>query len=247
MSIHKTEAIILKTYDFRETSKIVVFFSRDFGKIKGLLKGARTEPQKFGGFLGHLSFGEIIFYKKKNSELNLVTQFDLKENLKPLKTDLRVFTLSCYITELLDYLMPIEEKNIEIFNLTLDALKNLRDLKDADKVFHIFIIKLLLLSGFRPHLDSCLICDSKIKESAKFNFRRGGLVCLRCAATDNYPVKSILKGTIATIEHIEDSNWQMSLRLGISPKIREELNNVLTNFLNFHLEKVPFSSKLLRE
>ena len=36
--IVKTEGIVLKSFDFRETSRIATFFTRDFGKVKGVLK-----------------------------------------------------------------------------------------------------------------------------------------------------------------------------------------------------------------
>jgi len=37
MPIHKTEAIVLRRFDFRETSLIADFYTRDFGKIKGIV------------------------------------------------------------------------------------------------------------------------------------------------------------------------------------------------------------------
>jgi DNA repair protein RecO len=46
MSIHKTEAIVLSRRDFRETSLIANFFTRDYGRISGLLKGIRKEPSE---------------------------------------------------------------------------------------------------------------------------------------------------------------------------------------------------------
>jgi len=51
MSIHKTEALVLNKWDFRETSIIVNFYSRDFGKMSGILKGIKKEPAKFASTL----------------------------------------------------------------------------------------------------------------------------------------------------------------------------------------------------
>ena len=67
MPIHKTDAIVLNKRDFRETSLIVDLFSRDFGRLCGLLKGIRTEPEKFASTLEPFSHNEIIFYRKINS------------------------------------------------------------------------------------------------------------------------------------------------------------------------------------
>jgi DNA repair protein RecO (recombination protein O) len=44
MPLEQSEAIVLRSFDVGEQDKIVVFFSRDKGIIKGIAKGAR----KFG-------------------------------------------------------------------------------------------------------------------------------------------------------------------------------------------------------
>ena len=40
--ILKAEGIVLKTFNFRETSCIVTFFTKEHGKIKGVLKGIQN-------------------------------------------------------------------------------------------------------------------------------------------------------------------------------------------------------------
>ena len=41
MSAEKAEGLILRVTDFSETSRIVVLFTREFGKISALAKGGR--------------------------------------------------------------------------------------------------------------------------------------------------------------------------------------------------------------
>ena len=85
MPIHKADAIVLNKRDFRETSLIVDFFSRDFGRICGLLKGIRTEPAKFATNLELFSLNEVIFYSGRSSTLHLVSQADIKDNFTALR------------------------------------------------------------------------------------------------------------------------------------------------------------------
>ena len=77
--IVKTEAIVLKSFDFRETSRIVTFYSREYGKVKGLLKGIRKDPRKFGSSVDRFSVNDIVFYQYRNSDIHLVSQCDMKE------------------------------------------------------------------------------------------------------------------------------------------------------------------------
>lgn len=83
MSIEKSPAIVLKRRDFRETSLIAEFYTRDFGKLSGLLKGIKAEPAKFASTLEPFSHNEIIFYRKSNSSLHLVSQCDSRDNFTP--------------------------------------------------------------------------------------------------------------------------------------------------------------------
>ena len=47
MSIDKAQGLVLNKRDLRETSIIVDLYTKEFGKISGILKGIRTEPEKF--------------------------------------------------------------------------------------------------------------------------------------------------------------------------------------------------------
>ena len=244
MAILRTEAIVLRTFDFRETSLIANFFTREYGRIDGLLKGIRREPKKFASTLEPFSSNEIIFYQKRSSQLHLISQCDLKDNFNNLRKDLKSIAHGCYLTDLIQQLMPQEEKNEEVYMLTLLALKQIDRGEDAEKALRVFIIKFLKLIGFRPRLDGCVACDKNILQEAYFNVKRGGLLCANCNGRDNHST-SVLKGTVASILHIEQSNWQDALRLGLNAKVKEELHSILHNFMEFHLQIRPKSKELL--
>jgi DNA repair protein RecO (recombination protein O) len=234
--IAKTEAIVLKSFDFRETSKIVTFYTREFGKIKGVMKGIRKDPRKFGSSVDKFSVNDLVFYQYRNSDIHLISQCDMKEYYFPVRQDLRRMTAASYILELVDTIMPVEEKNTDIYELILQYLSSLKTDQDISKLVHIFQIKTLLYSGFRPHLDSCVKCTKKVKGQTRFSMKLGGLVCEVCRTADS-DVSPISRGTVNSIIHIEQSEWEHTLRLGLSAAIKKELKYVLNNFLVFHLEK----------
>ena len=246
MSIQRTEAIVLNKHDFRETSLIVNFYTRDFGKFSGLLKGIRTDQQKFASTVELFSDNEIIFYRNRSSSLYLVSQCDLKDNFTPIRQEMIKVGMASMIIELLDSVMSEEDINVEIFDLTLTALKELELTRFPDKVLTIFKIKLLSLSGFKPHLDSCLSCDSRILGESKFSLSKGGLLCPRCYKKD-IRARAIFRGTIASILHIEKNTFKSNLNLGMNLEIKKELELVLNAFLSFHLEKELKSQRVLHK
>ncbi|MCM8790060.1 MAG: DNA repair protein RecO [Candidatus Omnitrophica bacterium] len=245
MSIHKTEALVLNRRNFRETSLIVEFFTRDFGKIRGILKGIREEPSKFASIVEPFSHNEIIFYRKRNSSLHLVTQCDAKDNLDAIRLDVLKTGAASYIMELTATIMADEDKNEEIFNLIMDCLNALKSVNNPHKIMTIFKIKLLSLSGFKPHFDSCVSCEERILGQSKFSLRLGGLLCPKCFQKDTSS-KTIFRGTIATILHIERNSLENNLNLGMNPQIKKELDIILNSFLNFHLGKKLKSQKVLK-
>ncbi|RJO64314.1 MAG: DNA repair protein RecO [Candidatus Omnitrophota bacterium] len=236
MSIHKTEAIVLNRRPFRETSLIADFFTLEFGKISGLLKGIRTEPKKFASSVDLFSLNEIIFYRKQNSDIQLVSQCDLKNNFDAIRRDVTRVSLASVMIELLHAVMPAEEKNEEIFSLAHSSLQELGSCANPEKITTIFKIKLLSLSGFKPHLDSCVSCGNKILSQSKFSLALGGLICTTCNHKDKN-ARLIFRGTVATILHIEKNELKNNLNLGINPQIKRELNLILNAFLTYHLER----------
>jgi DNA repair protein RecO (recombination protein O) len=258
--IPHTEAIVLKSFDFRETSRIVTFFTKDYGKIKGIMKGVRKDPKKFGSSVDRFSVNDIIYYHYRRTDIHLISQCDLKDFFFPIREDYKKSLAASYSVELIDVVMPPEEPNGDIYKLILDFLETLQSQKDVDKLVHIFQIKMLGLSGFRPHLDTCVKCRRKVKGKVRFSMKAGGLVCTDCLASemnftsgkrfgatgfDPWGSTLVSRGTIETLLHIERSSWLQSLRLGLTKTVRRELKFVLNNFLVYHLERELKSAKFL--
>jgi DNA repair protein RecO (recombination protein O) len=244
MAINKTDAIVLKRRDFRETSVIADFYTRDFGKMTGLLKGLRQEPAKFASNVEPFSYNEIVFYQKTHSPLHLISQCDLKEDFYNLKKDLSKLSLCSLIMELVDEVMAPEDKNESVFELILDTLKEIDSNNNPYKVTLLFKIKILALSGFKPHFDSCVSCGAKINGESKFSLSLGGLLCLKCLKKD-LSARQIFRGTIATVLYIQKNDFKTNLNLGLNPQIKKELEIIVNSFLSFHLEKQLKSEQVI--
>jgi DNA repair protein RecO (recombination protein O) len=244
--IPKTEAIVLNRRDFRETSLIADFYTRDFGKISGLLKGIKTEPEKFASTVELFSLNELIFYRKVHSELHLVSQCDMKESFYAIRQSLEKTGIASFMMELVAAIMPAEDRNEEIFDLVLSCLRELEVTSNPGKIMTIFKIKMLALSGFKPHFDSCVSCGERIMGQSRFSLSLGGLLCQGCCRKD-LSSRSVFRGTVASILHIERNDFKSNLNLGINPQIKRELALILNSFLNFHLEKELKSQKVLNK
>lgn len=266
MAVQKSEAIVLKTCDFRETSLIINFFTKDFGKINGLIKGIRNEPQRYGGLPLIFSRNLIVFYERPRRDLNLVTQCDAKEQFLPIRENLEKINYANYFVELLGAVTQDYDRNEELFGLAIESMRSLCENKQSWQIARIFEIRLLKLSGFKPRLDACVNCQREIAAQApldskpphqciggggkyltgqgRFSSLLGGILCARCLNLDK-SARPMLKGTLASIDYIEKSSWQKAFHLKLSSNIASELAKILSNFLEIHLDKEIKSRKFL--
>lgn len=240
MAIHKTQAIVLNNQAFRESSLIATFYTKDFGKIKGLVKGIRGPKFRHGSRLQPLSFNDIIFYENRKSSFCIIAQCDRVYGFNMLQEDLEKAACASYLAELIDAVTSLGDTNTAIFELLFNGLKTLSCLDDTERIIRIFEIKLLDISGFMPRLDCCVCCGKRIfakrKILPRFSYSSGGLICEGCLNEDNATLPISL-GTIASLEHIESTEWRKVLRFKITSIIRGELEKILGCFLSLHLER----------
>lgn len=236
MAIQKTEAIILERRDFRETSFLVNFFTRDFGRLTAQAKGARRKIDKFGTNFLPLTFNKIIFYENNNNNLHIISQADLLEDFDRIGSSIEKFTYASYFLELINATMPTNEKNIEVFELLISFLHFLNKMDKIKHITQIFEIKFLNLSGFKPRLDCCVSCGQRINKVSRFSYVLGGLLCSSCFRLDQN-ASFVFQGTIASLEHIEKVELQKIINFKMVSSVSRQLEEILRNFIDFHFEQ----------
>ena len=101
MSTEKSEGLILRVTDFSETSRIVVIFTREFGKISALAKGGKRLKGPFESALDLLATCQIVFLSKGTSGLDLLTEAKLVHRFRPQERELVCLYAGYYVAELL--------------------------------------------------------------------------------------------------------------------------------------------------
>lgn len=248
MAIQKTEAIVLKRQDLRETSLVVTFYTKEFGKINGVLKGIKGPKSQYLSFLQPFTHNEIVLYERTDRDLHLVSQCELKDLFPTIRQDLARIAHAYYFIELVNELTADHDTNPGVFESLISSLR-LLSVEDGGKVARIFEVKLLKLLGLEPSLDSCVRCRTSEFDQIRFSPLLGGLLCERCFREDERAIPA-LRGTIASISHIKEMAWDQATRLKLSSDVAENLREVLGNFLDFQLGKrlksLDFLEKITR-
>src|SRR5262249_1888065 len=77
LMLGKTAAVVIGSFPLGESDRLVTFYSRDFGKIRGVAKSARRMRSRFGSALELCTLGELVFFDGGRSELVRVAHCDI--------------------------------------------------------------------------------------------------------------------------------------------------------------------------
>src|SRR4051794_28896693 len=101
MSSEKVQALVVRTTDWSETSRIATLWSREMGRLRVLAKGGRRLKSNFESALDLLNVVDIVFIRKASGGLDLLTEARVAERFPKLRTDLPALYGGYYIAELL--------------------------------------------------------------------------------------------------------------------------------------------------
>jgi DNA repair protein RecO (recombination protein O) len=216
---------------------ILTFYTKDFGKIKGIIRGVRGHhAQAAGASLEIFAYDEIVFYERRKSDIYTVSQYDLIDFFNPVRGSLEKLAYATYMIELLDSVTALGDPNTDVFDLTLNSLKLLAGEASAKRVTRIFEIRILSLLGLMPTLTVCANCGGRADTDYRFSFRLGGLICKKCFRED-IDARPILPGTVKFIEYVRSYPFEKAARIKVAQEVGRELESILRKFLDYHIER----------
>lgn len=233
MPIVKTEAIILKCNNYRETSKIITFYTRSHGKLKGIAKGVRSTKSKWGGALQSMALLNIMFYYKETRTLHLVSGADHSVQFNSIYNDFDKLQVAYRMVELVNRTTAEYQENAEIFNLMADSMKMLDGAtKNYVNVLFNFEFRLLNLLGFR--VDMTDLPGVNIEN----NFQNQYFYENRLSAGDVKTMEMLESGSSDEGE----GNFNSFMRLNISKSQESVLEKFFENYLRDHIEHAGYSN-----
>jgi DNA repair protein RecO (recombination protein O) len=236
--IVRTSGVILKSMDFRESSRILTVYTRDFGKQSILAKGVRGPKSRLAGVTGPLNYVSLVYYRKEQRELQLLSQCDLVRPWRALSDSLEAMGAAMAICELLNMVVQGEEEHPALFELlvrSLDAVNGAR--ANAVNAFFLFEIRLVDLLGFRPELRRCARCGTEIPEGGgelAFDLHRGSVVCADCAVQGGEGLSAAAHSLLCRLQEISDVD--AVCRISLSPALRSEVGAILRRYLQAHVD-----------
>lgn len=232
MPLSVSDAIVLKTVEFSETSLILTLFTRQYGKIRAIAKGGRRLKSAFESSLDLLSHVHIAFIPKSGDSLSILTESRLLKRFCPNVNNFAGLYAAYYAVELLNDGLEDFDPEPKLFDIAAETLYSFSDGSNVQKTLIHFIWESLNSFGFSPTLSRCADCDCKIDVSSSgkiaFGLLSGGILCRNCTQKQS-------KIIYVSTESIA------SLQNGTQPSQRSltELMSLMTRFASSMLERPP--------
>jgi DNA repair protein RecO (recombination protein O) len=240
MSSEKATALVLRVVEFSETSSVVTLFTREFGKIHALAKGARRPKGPFESALDLLALCRIVFLRKSSGTLDLLTEAKLQRRFRPRGHDLSSLYAGYYVAELLSELTDDYDSHPELFDAAEQTLEGLSGEGPIVSWIVRFELAALRLLGHLPSLEVCVECGRPVEPAGRvaFGLLAGGVLCGNCKSGKRQVV-SISAGVLRAMIALADSGNDRWRQLALEPKTRGELRAVLNHYLTHLLGHKP--------
>ncbi|NQT63200.1 MAG: DNA repair protein RecO [Candidatus Marinimicrobia bacterium] len=247
--IEKAEAIVLKTLNHGDTSKIITLYSREVGRLKLIAKGVRSPKSKAMGLFQPTRHIQVIYYSKVTSDLQLFKSGELIDGFFGLEEDFDRLTLAQVMVELMDRSVEDEESHPHLFQLLVDSLSRLsnREVSSAEAYWY-YHTHLLRELGFRPHVGHCSICREALEEGASLGPGSPQLECVKCHQPGNDSIH-VSGEVLLAVQNLLDTNWDNLEKTALNARERRTLWDFLWQFTFHHIEssRGMKSLKVLRQ
>jgi len=243
MPLEQSEAIVFRAFPVGEQDKIVSFFSRQKGLLKGVAKGSRKFGNRFGSSLEPFSYIQIYFYEKERKELVTISNCDLLESFIDIQRDLKVSLTLSYFSELVEEFFPSMAKNEILFRLFLSTLQTLKKGGDPEISATYFEAWLLKIAGLLPDMKNCQKCHKPITTSGWLSSQKDGVFCDACASMKK---EHIIPETDLFLKWIKQHPQPLGKNFPFPPSQIKTIHKTLQTIIIYHIEKVPKSLSYMK-
>ena len=149
MPARETEALILKTFPLGEADRLVSFFGRSSGRVRGVAAGARRLKNRYGSTLEILSHVQLWYVEKETRELVRIQQAEPLESFHKSQSDYGLSTGLAVVSEVSELVLPEHEVSESMFRLILLTVREVERIGDWALPLSYFAFWTVRLAGWR--------------------------------------------------------------------------------------------------
>src|SRR5271165_5329571 len=177
MPVLTSEAVVLRTWPVHEADLIVSFFTRDYGRMRGVAKAALKSRKRFGGALEPMTLARAWFAERPGQELVRLDQLEIVRSPLSAPVDHARMAVLSFFAELLDQVLPEHDPQETVFRLLLAVLEQ-TTVEQPWMPLTYFSLWMTRLMGLLPDIGQCTACgEALVSGEISFNTLGDGLFC----------------------------------------------------------------------
>jgi DNA repair protein RecO (recombination protein O) len=177
MSVLTSEAVVLRTWPLREADLIVSFFTRDYGRMKGVAKAALKSRKRFGGALEPMTLARAWFAERPRQELVRLDQLEILRSPLSAPVDHTRMTVLSFFAEVIDEALPERDPQETVFRLVVSVLEQTTREQPWMPLTY-FSLWMTRLMGLLPDIARCIVCGEGLHaDEVSFSSFTDGLFC----------------------------------------------------------------------
>lgn len=239
--IVESEGIVLKQRKIANNRKIIVLFTKEYGKINAGTNANEKKRGKSALAMNPFAYSKYELYKR-GSYYN-INGSELKKSYYSIGEKLDRFIVASEMISFVEDIIQDEQPSPGIFDLSIEFLDII---SKADENFETllmaFYIKSLKYLGIMPELKNCVNCGEKIKATDYvFSVESGGGICKNCSdmARIEGEEKLIFMPNfdiIGTIDYFANNQMSKFLRVSLKKQFIKELKQILNTYIRYYLD-----------
>ena len=178
MPLIDDNAICVRTWDWSETSQTAVLLTRNHGMIRVLAKGSKRDRSAFSGGLEICTVGSMSAIVKPNSELALLTQWDLLGPMLGIRRSLTSYNAALLGVDLIPRLIQDHDPHEAVHDALIDLLQFCDDFgsqchdfqQDVYGVLAWFLWSVLVAVGAMPIVDHDVLTGESLVLAEVYGF-----------------------------------------------------------------------------
>ncbi len=230
--ILSTEAIVLKSRKYGDSSKLVSLFTYEKGVITVIAKGARNSKSKFGSSVQPMSIIYTNIYIKPNRDLHILSKAELVVPLGNIRRSMSKLAVGMAMMESIIQSQENDHANYELYDLLKNKLNKLNSIEiHPFTIFISFQIKLAELMGFGIDLTGV----NGNQQIMTFLYSEGTFLAKNAYDLENSFILN--KNSIEIIKNIYNKNGAVFNGMDIAYSTIEQIVNFFSGYFSYHLEK----------
>ncbi|MBQ6432086.1 MAG: DNA repair protein RecO [Oscillospiraceae bacterium] len=231
----KTEGIVLRAIEYKDTDKLLTVLTRDLGKVTFKARGVKSKNSKLRAASQILTFSEFTVTDFQGRYV--IREAVCKEIFPELQNDLTLLSLASYFVQVCDMVAQEADPMPELLSLLLNALYALSKLKlPQAMVKAVFELRTACIAGFLPDLRGCAICGRE--DPDRFNITQGVLQCATCRSEDTNGIRMpVSAGVLNAMRYISSADPKRLFSFRLSDVSCTELSQITESYLTMRLER----------